>query len=567
MKTIGRYEIVEELGRGATGVVYKASDPTIGRQVAIKVLSLENEKTEEGVPSTRDVFMREARSAGRLSHPGIVTIHDALEDPESHTCYIVEEFIPGRTLESIMLAGPLMTADKSLEIIRQIAEALDYAHRNQIIHRDLKPANIILTEDGRAKITDFGIAKIVARDSVSRTLAIMGTPAYMSPEQVRGGEVDSRSDLFSLGILLYLMLAGEKPFLGDTAAVMFKIVYEEPTLLSKMNPVLTDGHDYLVLRCLAKDQVKRYATAREFLEDLEDVRAGRPPRSEKKIPPSELRTADRTLTMSKPLIAPPPAAAVKKEEPRRPIAEILAGAAFLSLLGLGLWVIIHRHSPTSLSSAPAKAATVQTSGAPNAAPVGQPAAVTTPASGTASVGSQVSSPPAPAAGKLAPAQSPGKAATSKSPSKPTGATAVPPKTPPLTAAATAAPSSQVPPPAAKPLATKPVLPGRVVTLACKYELEEGTLKVMSSSTVIYQAELTGTKSGLLGKPKGELSRPITVPGDADELTLQVSVEGGSAGLIRKVAARPPSRSFDTLKVSISRKRLTAEWAGPPAAKK
>ncbi|MGH2361282.1 MAG: serine/threonine-protein kinase, partial [bacterium] len=231
MKTIGRYEIIDELGRGATGVVYKASDPTIGRQVAIKVLSLESEKTEEG-PSSRDVFMREARAAGRLSHPGIVTIHDALEDPESHSCYIVEELIPGRTLERVMLSGPLMSTDKSLDIIRQIAEALDYAHRNQIIHRDLKPANIILTEDGRAKITDFGIAKIVAREAVSKTLAIMGTPAYMSPEQVTGGEIDSRSDLFSMGILLYLMLVGEKPFPGDTAAVMFKIVYEDPTLPS-----------------------------------------------------------------------------------------------------------------------------------------------------------------------------------------------------------------------------------------------------------------------------------------------------------------------------------------------
>ena len=301
MKTIGRYEIIDELGRGATGVEYKASDPTIGRQVAIKVLSLESEKTEEG-PSSRDVFMREARSAGRLSHPGIVTIHDALEDPESHSCYIVEEFIPGRTLERVMLSAPLMSTDKSLDIIRQIAEALDYAHRNQIIHRDLKPANIILTEDGRAKITDFGIAKIVAREAVSKTLAIMGTPAYMSPEQVTGGEIDSRSDLFSLGILLYLMLVGEKPFPGDTAAVMFKIVYEDPTLPSKTNPVLTAGHDYLVLRLLAKDRNKRYATAREFLDDLEDVRAGRPPRSEAKLPRTELHTADRTLAIGKPLV-------------------------------------------------------------------------------------------------------------------------------------------------------------------------------------------------------------------------------------------------------------------------
>src|SRR5271169_2562613 len=223
MKKIWRYEVVEELGRGAMGVVYKASDPTIGRLVAIKVLSLEA-SSETGVPGAQEIFMREARAAGRLSHPGIVTIHDALEDPETKAHYIVMEFVPGRTLEDLLLHGPALSAEKALEIVREIAVALDYAHQQRIIHRDLKPANILLTEDGRAKITDFGIAKIMAREGALRTTSVMGTPAYMSPEQVTGGEIDARSDLFALGILLYLLLAGEKPFAGDTAAVMFKIV-------------------------------------------------------------------------------------------------------------------------------------------------------------------------------------------------------------------------------------------------------------------------------------------------------------------------------------------------------
>jgi len=561
MKTIGRYEIIEELGRGATGVVYKASDPTIGRQVAIKVLSLEGEKTEEG-PSARDVFMREARAAGRLSHPGIVTIHDALEDPESNTCYIVMEFIPGRTLEKILLSGPLMSPDKSLEIIRQVAEALDYAHRNQIVHRDLKPANMILTEDGRVKITDFGIAKIVARDAVSKTLAIMGTPAYMSPEQVTGGEIDSRSDLFSMGILLYQMLAGEKPFPGDTAAVMFKIVYEDPSLPSKMNPVLTDGHDYLVLRCLAKDRTKRYATAREFLDDLEDVRAGRSPRSEAKLPRAELHTADRTLAMGKPIVAAPPAAA-KKEEARRPIAEILAGTAFVGLLGLGLWVITHRRSPTSFSAAPAKTAAVQPAGAPSATPDSQATPTATAPPEKLAAGGAVSTPSPPAPRKSAPAKPQGKAAASAPPSQPASAPATPQELPankPATALALS------PPPAAI-----PAMAGRVVTIDCRYELESGTLRISSGSSVIYQANLEGRKRkgflGIKGGFAGALKRPITVPADATELTLQVSSEGGAAGLIRKIAARPPTGSSDTLQITIKQKELTAVWANALPAKK
>jgi serine/threonine protein kinase len=301
MRKIGRYEVIEELGRGAMGVVYKASDPTIGRMVAIKVLILDD-KVEEGMLSPRDTFLREARAAGRLSHPGIVTIHDALEDEATRSSYIVMEFIPGRTLEKLLISSPQMGVEKAFDIIRQVAEALDYAHRNQIIHRDLKPANIILTEDNRAKITDFGIAKIAAQGAM-RTVAIMGTPSYMSPEQVTGGDIDARADIFSMGILLYLMLVGEKPFLGDTAAVMFKIVYEDPVAPSKVNSKLTAADDYVVLRCLAKDRVKRYSSAREFLEDLDDLRGGRPPRSQALVSPSEIHAADRTVAAAHPLIS------------------------------------------------------------------------------------------------------------------------------------------------------------------------------------------------------------------------------------------------------------------------
>jgi len=384
----------------------------------------------------------------------------------------------------------------------------------------------------------------------------------MSPEQVTGGEIDSRSDLFSMGILLYLMLVGEKPFPGDTAAVMFKIVYEDPTLPSKMNPVLTSGHDYLVLRCLAKDRTKRYETAREFLDDLEDVRAGRSPRSEGKLPRTELRTADRTLAISQPLVAAPPAA--KKEEPRRPVAEILAGAAVIALLGIGIWVIRHRRSPTALAP-PAPIVATQGTGTENAASASQPPAVTTPVPEKNQRGVQSATPPAPTPGKPAPAKPAVKATASRPPAKTTSSPSVS-IAPPTTATTAAVTPPPLLPPTAEPLATTSSA-GRVVTLACKYELEEGTLKVMSGSTVIYQAELTGKKSGFLGKPKGELSRPFTVPADADELTVQVSWEDGKAVRKQNVAARPANGSLDTLRVTFNPKRITAEWAGAPATKK
>ncbi len=299
MKKVGRYDIISELGRGAMGIVYKASDPTIDREVALKVLSL-SATTDESGNSAQQMFMREVRAAGRLTHPSIVTIHDAFDDQENHTSCIVMEMVTGVTLEKIVDSGERLSVAESLSLIRQVTEGLDYAHRHQVIHRDLKPANILVTEDGRAKITDFGIAKVLAREGVARTVGIMGTPSFMSPEQVKGGEIDARTDIFSLGIMLYTMFTGKKPFVGNTASVMFQIVYEEPPDTSSLNPELTSWHDYVVKRCLAKEREKRYTTARELLNDLDDLQYGRAPRSQSAAPPPEAGAPgfDRTMGMS-----------------------------------------------------------------------------------------------------------------------------------------------------------------------------------------------------------------------------------------------------------------------------
>ena len=235
---LGRYEILEELGRGAMGTVYRARDPKIDRIVAIKTVTVLGGDADGG--EYRKRFFREAQAAGRLSHPGIVTIHDVGEEESTQTPYIVMEYIAGPMLETFLSgsAQERQAVDTTLELMKQIAEALDYAHSQGIVHRDVKPANIIVTPEGRAKITDFGIAKLVLTQ-FTMPGETLGTPSYMSPEQATGDPVDGRSDLFSLGIILYRMLAGEKPFTGDTpTAVTFKIAYKDPVPATQVNPSL-----------------------------------------------------------------------------------------------------------------------------------------------------------------------------------------------------------------------------------------------------------------------------------------------------------------------------------------
>ena len=266
VKRFGRYQVLDELGRGAMGVVYRARDPQIGRIVAIKSISLTGQPPDTQ-SEYRERFMREAEAAGRISHPGIVTIFDVGEEPETHMPYIVMEYVKGKSLEQ---SGRL-ACETSLRLIRELAEALDCAHSAGVIHRDLKPSNILLTEDGHAKIADFGVAKLNLSELTSCG-QILGTPAFMSPEQLNGDPVDGRSDLFSLGVILYTLLTGHRPFQGNSIfTVSFKVVHHEPISATTLNLTLPPGINDVVVRALAKDPAKRYQRGIEMAADIQNV--------------------------------------------------------------------------------------------------------------------------------------------------------------------------------------------------------------------------------------------------------------------------------------------------------
>ena len=281
----GRYEILAELGRGAMGIVYKARDPKINRVVAVKTISLAGQPPEEE-QEYRERFFREAEAAGRLSHPGIVTVFDVGEEPETRAPYIVMELVPGQSLEKLLLSKEdrKLPLEEALPLALEVAEALDCAHAQGVVHRDVKPANILLTEDGHAKIADFGVAKLNLANAtaVGRTL---GTPAYMSPEQLSGDPVDGRSDLFSLGVILYTVVTGYKPFQGNSAlTVAFKIVNRDPVPATILDTELPPGLDYIISRAIAKDRSARYQRGMEMALDIQELRAGREPWSKAKEP-------------------------------------------------------------------------------------------------------------------------------------------------------------------------------------------------------------------------------------------------------------------------------------------
>ncbi|PYX85825.1 MAG: hypothetical protein DMG68_17085, partial [Acidobacteria bacterium] len=274
----GRYEILAELGQGAMGVVYKARDPKIERLVAIKTIALrgQNAKDER---EFRERFFNEARAAGRLVHPRIITIFDVSEELERHDPFIVMEYVAGQSLEEHLSSGRKQPLANGLQLVQEIAEALDYAHTQGIVHRDIKPANIMLTEEGHAKIADFGVAKLNL-SSLTVSGNTLGTPAFMSPEQLNGEAVDGRSDLFSLGVILYTLLTGYRPFQGNSAlTVSFKVVNREPVPISALDPNLSPGLDYVVSRSIAKNPAERYQTGMEMALDLQDVQQNFIPRS------------------------------------------------------------------------------------------------------------------------------------------------------------------------------------------------------------------------------------------------------------------------------------------------
>jgi serine/threonine protein kinase len=286
-KRFGRYEILAELGRGAMGIVYKARDPKINRVVAVKTISLAGQPPEEEL-EYRERFFREAEAAGRLSHPGIVTVFDVGEEPETHAPYIVMEFVAGQSLDKVLLArnDNKLPPEVALQVALELAEALDCAHGQGVVHRDLKPANILVTGDGHVKIADFGVAKL---NLANHTLGgrILGTPAYMSPEQLGGEAVDGRSDLFSLGVVLYTVLTGYRPFQGNSArTVAFKVANRDPVPATILDAELPAGLDYIIMRAIAKDPRQRYQRGMEMALDIQNLQQGREPWSKAKHPDS-----------------------------------------------------------------------------------------------------------------------------------------------------------------------------------------------------------------------------------------------------------------------------------------
>ncbi len=269
VEQIGRYRIVDELGRGATGVVYRAQDPAIGRIIAIKTIRLSDFTDEAERDRLRERLFREAQSAGILSHPNIVTIYDISE--ENGLAYIYMEFVDGPPLEKILNSAEPLLPDGLLSILRQIALALDYAHKKGIVHRDIKPANILIHESTLAKITDFGVAKILSQQ-MTQSGVMMGTPNYMSPEQVQGHAVDGRADQFSLAVIAYEVLTGEKPFVADhLPSLLYRIVREEPLPPQRLNPTLSPQVEVVLRKALSKSAADRYPTAVEFVDALAEA--------------------------------------------------------------------------------------------------------------------------------------------------------------------------------------------------------------------------------------------------------------------------------------------------------
>ncbi len=271
MENLGRYQIIEQLGVGAMGAVHKAHDPRMGRDVAIKTIlaqAIEGPQAAE----FRERFFREAQAAGRLAHPGIVTVYDVSE--YEGIPFLVMEYVAGRTLQSIFQGGERLDMDRVLDFGIQLAEALDYAHRNGVIHRDIKPANMLITLEGRVKIADFGVARL-AESQVTSTGQLLVTPAVMAPEQFTGAKIDGRADLFAAGVVIYWMATGEKPFTGDsTLAVQYKVVNSDPVPPRKLNPAISSDFEAVIIKSIAKDPAQRYQSGEEFARDLRALRSG-----------------------------------------------------------------------------------------------------------------------------------------------------------------------------------------------------------------------------------------------------------------------------------------------------
>ncbi|MEM6797058.1 MAG: serine/threonine-protein kinase, partial [Acidobacteriota bacterium] len=272
--TIGRYRIVRPIGSGAMGDVYLATDPHIDRQLALKTVRVIG-ANEADIEERKERLLREAKAAGKLLHPNVVALFDAAE--ADGLLYLAFEYVAGVDLSKRAASQPPLTLRQVLNVALEVATALDFAHRHEIVHRDIKPSNILLGPGGEAKVADFGIAKVTGSTELTRTGSVVGSPQYMSPEQVRGETLDGRSDLFSLGVVLYELVCRLRPFGGDTlSTLVFEILAKEPPTVDQMRPGLPARLVSLIHRLLAKDRDQRPATAAEVVAELQQILGSTP---------------------------------------------------------------------------------------------------------------------------------------------------------------------------------------------------------------------------------------------------------------------------------------------------
>ena len=388
MSTIGKYEIRRELGRGAMGIVYEAYDPMIKRIVALKTIRVD-QLVGENAESVIARFRREAQAAGGLNHPNIVAIYDVGE--ETGTWYIAMEYVKGRELKDYFEANERFAPADIVKIMTQMLDALGYSHKAGVIHRDVKPANVILLSGGGVKVADFGIAHIES-STMTQVGTVMGTPSYMSPEQIMGLPIDGRSDLFSAGVILYQFLTGERPFSGSATATMHKVLEEDPLPPSRFNVQIPGAMDAVVRKALAKRPDERYQNADEFAAALRAALASQPlaaaaaadatqlaaPSDATQLAPSAATTATRTQKIAPPPVPPVSTVdenvAAPRHKSQTAAIAIVAVLAFLAL-GAGAWMMMVRvaDNGTKMAKAPAAPPTA----APSATPA--PPAATTPA--------------------------------------------------------------------------------------------------------------------------------------------------------------------------------------------
>jgi serine/threonine-protein kinase len=389
ISTLGKYEVRREIGRGAMGIVYEGYDPLIKRVVALKTIRPDQLKGENsGTVIAR--FRREAQAAGRLSHPNIVSIHDFGED--AGVWYIAMEHVKGRELKECFDGNERFRTADVVRIMSQILAALDYSHRQGVIHRDIKPANIFLLDDGSVKVADFGIAHIDA-SSLTQVGTVLGTPSYMSPEQILGLPVDGRSDLFSAGVILYQFLTGERPFAGSAATTMQKVLKEDPLPPSTLNVQVLPVMDAVVRKALAKRADDRFQSAQEFADAIRAAVPMVAPEAKRSFDaePTIIAAATPTPASVAPAaaaVAPVSAAAAPAAKSASP-SPVLATAIGIAAVAIaaGAWLLFQRQAvevakpaqpatPLAAASSPAPPASAPASApapAPASAPVAAPA--------------------------------------------------------------------------------------------------------------------------------------------------------------------------------------------------